>query len=98
MVEVNLYQKIRSSSEYDERREKIKARDDKRCQNCFKKFWDKRIGKYKPLTVHHIKEFYKIILENNIKNMDDALRCEELWDIKNGILLCNPCHVEEHLK
>jgi len=34
-----------------------------------------------------------IILEDNeIKNIDDALGCEELWNINNGRTLCHPCH------
>lgn len=30
--------------------------------------------------------------ENNIKTMEQALKCKELWDVNNGIVLCNKCH------
>lgn len=54
------------------------------CQNCFE-----RGGK---LEVHHIKYFSKILRENNIKTIEQALDYAELWDIKNCITLCLSCH------
>lgn len=30
--------------------------------------------------------------EYNIKNYNEALLCEELWNINNGRTLCLPCH------
>jgi endogenous inhibitor of DNA gyrase (YacG/DUF329 family) len=44
------------------------------------------------LNAHHIKEFSKILEEYNIKTIEDAIDCEKLWDINNGITLCKKCH------
>lgn len=66
------------------------------CHSCFRLFWDNRIGKYKPLTVHHVKELSKIIVDNKIKNLEQALKCEEIWNINNGKVLCRFCHDKEH--
>ena len=30
--------------------------------------------------------------DNNIKTLEEAIRCPELWDINNGRTLCNTCH------
>ena len=54
------------------------------CQNCKKRGGD--------LESHHIKSFSLIIEENNIKSLEDALMCSELWNINNGRTLCIPCH------
>jgi len=43
--------------------------------------------------VHHCnKRFIDIIRDNNIKSLDQALLCSELWDLSNGITLCTKCH------
>ena len=44
------------------------------------------------LQSHHIKLFSKILRENNIKTLEQALACEELWDINNGRTVCIKCH------
>ncbi len=46
----------------------------------------------KNLEVHHIKSFAMIIKENNIKTIDEAKSCKELWDMNNGKTLCRECH------
>lgn len=58
--------------------------DDFTCQDCFA-----RGGK---LNAHHLKSFSLIYKENNIKTLQDALDCEELWDLNNGQTLCVDCH------
>lgn len=60
------------------------TRDDYTCQNCGLR------GGY--LEAHHIEMFSEIINKNNIKTIDEALACEELWNINNGTTLCNKCH------
>lgn len=44
------------------------------------------------LNADHIKPFSKIIFENKITNMEQAINCNELWDINNGRTLCFECH------
>ena len=65
-------------------RSDIFQRDDYICQEC-----DKRGGN---LECHHKKEFSIILKENNIKTLDEAIHCEELWNLNNGITLCEKCH------
>lgn len=64
------------------------TRDNFTCQKC----WAKG-GK---LNCHHIKYFSKIISEYKIKNLQEALDCEELWNLNNGVTLCKNCHSLEH--
>lgn len=65
-------------------RSDIFTRDNFTCQEC-------GINNIK-LEAHHIKPFYKILEENNINTLEEALNCEELWNINNGITLCYKCH------
>ena len=77
-------QLIRHSKEYFDWRKSIFERDNYTCQNC---------GQYGGrLEADHIKPFSKIIKENNIKTIEDALNCKDLWDINNGRTLCKKCH------
>lgn len=41
---------------------------------------------------HCPKSFSEIFRENKIQSLEDALNCEELWDINNGRTLCKNCH------
>jgi len=79
-----LNQQIRSSLSNKEWRKKIFERDDYTCQICLKR------GVY--VEADHIKPFSNIINENNIRSMEDAEKCNELWDIGNGRTLCRDCH------
>ena len=58
--------------------------DDFTCQHCLN-----RGGK---LNAHHLKSFSLIFRDNNIKTLQDALDCEEFWDLNNGQTLCVDCH------
>jgi len=74
----------RRMREYLQWRSDIFVRDNWTCQTC------KNKGIY--VTAHHKKSFSKIIRENNITDVSIARQCEELWDINNGVTLCENCH------
>lgn len=50
------------------------------------------------LEVHHIKPLAIIIQEYNIKTIEDALNCKELWDTDNGVTMFRESHIEHHKK
>ena len=75
--------RIRRSLEYDNWRRSVFKRDNWTCR---------LFGEKGYMEAHHIKNFYTILKENNIKNLEDAIKCKELWDINNGITLCHNCH------
>jgi 5-methylcytosine-specific restriction endonuclease McrA len=66
-------------------RSDVFQRDDYTCQFCGLR------GVYLEAD-HYPKLFYLIMQENNIKTLDEALNCEELWNINNGRTLCRKCH------
>ena len=71
-------------------REQCFKRDKYICQEC-KAYGGK-------LSVHHKNEFENILKNNNITTYEQALFCEEFWDLSNGITLCFPCHKKKHVK
>lgn len=79
---------IRESFKYREWVIAVFERDNYTCQKC------KIRGGY--LEAHHIKLFSVILKENNIKTLQDAFDCEELWDANNGVTLHEKCHKKEH--
>ena len=79
---------IRESFKYREWVIAVFKRDNYTCQKC------KIRGGY--LEAHHIKGFALILKENNIKTLQDAFNCEELWNVNNGITLHKKYHKEEH--
>jgi len=82
---------IRNSAMNDTWKDLVFHRDNFTCQDCGDK-------KGHNLNAHHLKPFTKIFKENNIKSLSDALKCGELWDIDNGLTLCENCHRKRHLK
>lgn len=80
---------IRMSSEYSFWRMSIFRRDNWTCQICGAK--NKKGEKY-IFDADHIHPFSKIIDEQNITSMEEAISCKQLWDIDNGRTLCRECH------
>jgi 5-methylcytosine-specific restriction endonuclease McrA len=80
-----LKKSIKTNRRYLEWRSDVFKRDNYHCSKCGKKGY---------LEAHHIIPFSIILKEFNIKNLDQALKCKELWDIGNGITLCSSCHVK----
>lgn len=75
---------IRKCYEYRQWVQDVFKRDDWTCQECGIKGVE--------LNAHHIKQFALIIKENNIKTLQEALDCYELWNFENGQTLCLLCH------
>lgn len=80
---------IRHTFKYRQWRSDIYTRDDYTCQLCGARSGN---GKRVDLNTDHIKLFSLILRENNIKSVEEALKCEELWNINNGRTLCVDCH------
>jgi len=85
---ITLYRSIRHNFQYRQWRSDVFYRDEFTCQMCG------QIG-YK-LNAHHIKPFMSIIQYYEITTLEEALECEELWNINNGITLCKECHKSIH--
>lgn len=79
---------IRSNFKYRQWRSDVFTRDNFTCQQCGQ--WGGR------LRAHHIKSFSSILQRHEIINLEEALECEEIWNINNGITLCKDCHKKLH--
>ena len=86
----SLRSQIEALFEYRQWRSDIFTKDNWTCQECLVRGGN--------LHAHHIKYFSVIIEEYNIKNIEKAIQCSELWNINNGITLCQKCHKEIHKK
>jgi 5-methylcytosine-specific restriction endonuclease McrA len=82
---------IRESSRYYEWREAIYKRDN---------YTDVITGERGngDLNVHHIVPYSEILDRNNITTYEEAMACDELWDISNGITMLEKNHRKLHLK
>jgi len=69
--------KIRSCKKYKAWRQAVLLRDNEKLKN---------------LQVHHKDPFRDIISRNNIKSIEDAEKCRELWNISNGITITKGEH------
>lgn len=83
-----LYTLIRKCFQYRQWRDDVYTRDNFTCLDC-----GIRGGK---LHAHHIKYFSDIVRDNNILNIENAINCDELWNINNGKTLCCDCHKKFH--
>jgi hypothetical protein len=82
---------IRTSTNYSEWRTSVFKRDGYTCKMCN----DNIGGK---LNAHHITSFSYLMGYYNITTFEEALNCEALWDLNNGITLCKKCHKSVHSK
>ena len=76
---------IRNSAKYSTWRKTIFERDNYTCQVC-----DKRGGRL--VVDHYPLTLAQLIDKNDIKTIDAALGCNELWDIDRNRVLCEECH------
>ena len=79
-----LLRKIRNFKKYSHWRKMILMRDNFVCVNC-------GLGE-NILHIHHVHSFAELIQEYQIKTLKQAINCDKLWDISNGITLCIDCH------
>ena len=84
-----LQSRIKTLPQYRRWRKAVFQRDNWTCQKCSRK---RKKGDRVVLEPHHIKSFALILQENQIKSLQDAINCKELWEINNGITLCPKCH------
>lgn len=87
----SLIKQIRQCFKYRQWRSDIFTRDDYTCQICGIR------GTYLEAD-HFPKLFSTIFHENSIKSLDEALICEEFWNINNGRTLCRSCHDKTKLR
>src|SRR3990167_4974364 len=80
-----LLDQIRILLEYKQWRKTIFERDNYTCQQCKQRGAELNVD-------HYPKTFAQIFYENNISSLDDAMNCQEFWDINNGRTLCKDCH------
>jgi len=81
--------RIRNLGKYHKWVKEVFERDNYTCQIC-----GARSKKGESVILHsdHIKAFSTILNKNKIKTIEQALGCEELWNINNGRTLCITCH------
>lgn len=85
---------IRGNIKFVEWRKGIFERDNYTCVRCGEK---NGYGKTICLHPHHKKHLSLILEENNIKTLNQAINCNEVWDINNGETLCYNCHIKMHI-
>lgn len=83
----SLRRRIWISYKYRQWRSDIFTRDNYTCQWCGQYGWELNAD-------HHPKKFSDIIKEYKIKTVEEALVCEELWNLNNGRTLCKKCHLK----
>ena len=82
---------IRTNFKNRQWRSDVFTRDNFTCQDCGDNISAN-------LETHHIKSFSSILQKHEINTLEQALECEELWNINNGITLCKECHKKIHKK
>ncbi len=80
-----IHELIRAGAVYAEWRMGVFRKDGYVCQG-------QGCGTHKNLQADHIKPFAVILRENGIDSLEKAMKCFELWDVKNGRTLCKDCH------
>ena len=48
------------------------------------------------LEAHHVKPLSEIVKEHGITTREQARQCSALWDLSNGVTLCERCHCKHH--
>lgn len=88
---VKLKNRIRKLPEYSIWRTKVYDRDNYTCQECGDK---SQKGNKIVLNCDHIIPLSQVVEDNNITSIEEALSCQDIWDINNGRTLCYDGHLE----
>lgn len=85
-----LSKQIRESMYYSLWRKRIFERDKYTCVLCGNR---SHVGNQVYIEADHYPKMFAIILAKyNIKTMEEAISCSDLWDVNNGRTLCIGCH------
>jgi len=79
---------IRGCNSYARWRFNVVERDNWTCRDC------DEIAV--PPEAHHIVGLFKIVKDYKITTPEEAGKCKILWDIDNGVTLCDKCHKKRH--
>lgn len=82
-----LNKQIRGCPKYYKYRSDCFERDDYTCKFC-------GIRGTELNADHYPKSFASILEKCAINTLEEALKCEELWDLSNIRTLCKPCHMK----
>lgn len=81
-----LLNKIRRLVAYKEWQRAVMRRDDFTCRSCQ--------TRGVVLTAHHLQSLAYLVTQHKVTSVEAAVETTNLWNIDNGITLCNPCHEE----
>ena len=81
---------LRTNYQYRQWRSDIFTRDNFTCKVC----GDNRGGNL--CAHHHPMTLLAVIIGYKIETSNQALLCEKIWDINNGVTLCEECHRKVH--
>jgi len=85
-----IYISVRNCAKYKKWRKDVYKKDGYTCQVCGIK---NGMGKRIYLNADHYPiKFSNLINKYKIKNVSEANKCKELWNINNGRTLCLECH------
>jgi len=79
-------------------KKKVKERDKEKCRLCGiteKQQIENHVSMI-GLEVHHVIPIILLIDYHHIRSKEEAKKCKALWDISNGITLCDKCHRIKH--
>lgn len=86
-----LYRNIRECAKYYAWRDAVYKRD----EYCDVITGERGNGN---LNAHHIVPFAEIIEKHNITTFEEAMACDELWDVSNGITMIEANHIMYHAR
>jgi hypothetical protein len=84
-----LYWKVRYCRQMYEWRDAVFKRDNYRD-------WYSGVKGNGNLNAHHIVSFASLMERYNIQTLDDALACNALWDVANGVTMIDTVHMAHH--